>query len=207
LAARSLGWETIRVLVRHDLAGDDKATERRLIEANEDRRHLTTFQRALLKYRMWQLTSPGDSRKARGQINDELAATLHKTVRQVSRYIQLFDGPAELLNAVKDGLLLPTHGFSTLKLSSDQMQPILDLLRRRKVDKLEVRAMIKQTVASGTPKKESKPETLLNNLFKTAAELMGHASLKELLTGDQRKNVATLRRLLEKMEGRSSPAA
>ena len=128
-------------------------------------------------------------------------------MNQVSRYIQLFDGPAELLNAVKDGLLLPTHGFSTLKLSSDQMQPILDLLRRRKVDKLEVRAMIKQTVASGTPKKESKPETLLNNLFKTAVELMGHASLKELLTGDQRKNVATLRRLLEKMEGRSSPAA
>jgi ParB-like chromosome segregation protein Spo0J len=205
LAARSLGWKTIRVLVRYDLAGDEVAIEHRLIEANEDRRHLSTFERARLQYRMSQLSPKENTRKARGEINDELAKTLDKTVRQVSRYIRLFEGPQELLDAVQDGRLLVSHAFAVLKLPQRQVEPILAVLRRGEADMTVVRAMVKQAASGHQPPGKSQPAAVLAKLLSAAEELAGHeAELKKVVTGDQLNRVVKLRKLLQDVENRGS---
>lgn len=207
LAARHLGWETIRVLVRYDLQGDERAIEHRLIEANENRRHLSTFERARLQYRMWQLY-PGElTRKVRGQINAELAKTLDIVDRQVSRYIRLFDGPPELLEAVTDERLRPSHAFAVLAMPSEQAEPILAVLRDNP-ESLDVQDMIKQAVAGDKAPRTTKPAALLKQLLKAGDALAGQAAvLTGLVTADQRKQLARLRRLLGKVEGKSNSAA
>lgn len=207
MAARFLGWTTIRVLVRYDLAGDEAGIEYRLIEANEDRRHLSTFERARLQYRMFKLRSDENSRKARGEINDELANTLGITVRQVSRYIRLFDGPQELQDAVQDGRLRVSHAFAVLKLPKELAAPILEELRRADTDMAEVNAMLKQATESNKSPGKSQPAAVLAKLLKAAEELAGHeAELKKVVTDDQLTCVVKLRKLLQAVENRG-PAA
>jgi hypothetical protein len=202
--------ETIRVLIRHDLAGDEQATERRMLESNVNRRHLSRLELAKLQLRMWELSPEADTRKGRGKINHEIAATLDISERQVCRYLGLLRGPMELLYAVEDGRLKVSHAFKVVKLlkrSPELAAPILTVLRDDPGNR-EVKAMVEQASAGDKAPRPSKPAALLKKLLKVGDELAENkAVLKAPLTDDERKSVATLRRLLEKIEGRSSPAA
>lgn len=192
--------ETIRVLIRHDLAGDERAIERRLLESNENRRHLSRLERAKLQLRMGELSSKADTRKGRGQINEEIATTLNICERQVSRYLGLLRGPKELLQAVEDGRLKVSHAFAVLKLPPEQAAPIMAVLRDQPGNRA-VKAIVDEAIAGGNAPRKVKLTGLFNKLLKVADELSGQAAtLGKLLTDNQRASVAKLRRLVEKLE-------
>src|SRR6185503_17631091 len=98
-AKRLKRQQTIRVLIRHDLAGNERAIERRLLESYQSGRHLSTLERALLEYRVSQLSFHEDTGRDRGDVTKKIAKTLEITPRQVRNYVKLFKGPPELLQA------------------------------------------------------------------------------------------------------------
>jgi ParB-like chromosome segregation protein Spo0J len=106
-AAERLGWDEVRVLVRHDLAGDEAAIERRLIEANLNRRQLDALDRVRLARRMQEI----DGRKRPGglsqcdeqDLRDRVGEALGMSGRNVQRYLNILNAPMEVQRAYSGG--------------------------------------------------------------------------------------------------------
>src|SRR6516225_8645018 len=71
-AAKLLGWETLLVWVRDDLAHDPAAVERRLIEDNLNRRQLGRLAKARLYKRLRELERGGGDGRLPGEQGQDL---------------------------------------------------------------------------------------------------------------------------------------
>ena len=102
-AARRLGWKEIDVCVRNDLA-DDRAIERRLIEANRIRRQLDPLDQIRLEVRMFEIgrkREPGQlSDFQRRELRDHLAEFMNMSGRHIKRFLNILEAPMEVQHAV-----------------------------------------------------------------------------------------------------------
>jgi len=108
-AARKLGWATVTVVVRHDLAGDEAAIERRMIEANLNRRQLDVLDRVRLARRMLEIDEkkrPGGLSQCDEQdLRDRVGEALGMSGRNVQRYLNILIAPMEVQRAHSGGKL------------------------------------------------------------------------------------------------------
>jgi ParB family chromosome partitioning protein len=122
-AARRLGWSTIDVIVRNDLAdAGSVAVEQRLIDDNLMRRHLCTLTIARLYRRLKELEALREGIEVFAEdqlrLRDRLAAKLGAGVggRTLDRYERLLDAPAALQQAVQDNRLSMSKALQILSL-------------------------------------------------------------------------------------------
>lgn len=108
-AAEMLDWTEVFVVVRHDLAGDEAAIERRMIEANLNRRQLDALDRVRLARRMLEIErklKPGGlSDYAVQDLRDRLGEMLGMSGRNVQRYLNILGAPMEVQRAFSAGTL------------------------------------------------------------------------------------------------------
>jgi len=108
-AAQKLGWATVTVVVRHDLAGDEAAIERRMIEANLNRRQLDILDRVRLARRMLEIDEkkrPGGLSQCDEQdLRDRVGEALGMSGRNVQRYLNILIAPMEVQRAHSGGKL------------------------------------------------------------------------------------------------------
>ncbi len=108
-AAERLGWDEVQVLVRYDLAGDEFAIERRMIEANLHRRQLDALDRVRLARRMLEIEErrePGGlSRYDEQDLRDRIGEMLGMSGRNVQRYLNILNAPMEVQRAHSQGRL------------------------------------------------------------------------------------------------------
>jgi ParB family chromosome partitioning protein len=110
LAAKSLGWDAIDAVVRHDLQGQgEDAAEEALLEDNLCRRQLDPIEKAHGLKRLKELWSrrPNQERGglARGDFRDYLGSEFRMSGRSVDRLLRLLQAPVEVQHAVSDGRL------------------------------------------------------------------------------------------------------
>jgi len=108
-AAEKLGWDKVQVLVRHDLAGDEAAIERRMIGANLIRRQLDVLDRVRLARRMLEIKEkrrPGALSQCDEQdLRDRVGEMLGMSGRHVQRYLNILNAPMEVQRAYSGGRL------------------------------------------------------------------------------------------------------
>jgi ParB-like chromosome segregation protein Spo0J len=107
-AAKELGWKTVQVWVRDDLA-DETAVALRHIEANRERRQLDTLDQMRLEVRKLEIEK---KRKPGGLVGDDwhvlkarLENVLEKSGRSVQRYQNVLNAPMEVQDAYSKGKL------------------------------------------------------------------------------------------------------
>ena len=108
-AARKLGRAEITVWVREDLAGDERAVDRRHIEANLHRRQLAPLDRVRLARRMLEIERgcrfgvlvPHEE----GELRDRVGEVLHMSGRNAQRYLNIGAAPMEVQRAYSEGRL------------------------------------------------------------------------------------------------------
>ncbi len=108
-AARKLGWATVTVVVRYDLVGDEAAIERRMIEANLNRRQLDVLDRVRLARRMLEIDEkkrPGGLSQCDEQdLRDRVGEALGMSGRNAQRYLNILIAPMEVQRAHSEGKL------------------------------------------------------------------------------------------------------
>lgn len=107
---RQLGWETIDVTIRHDLADADAETvEQEFLSYNYTRRQLHVLDQARVALRLYQIEA-GRSRDdlrphEEPEARDRVAKRLNMTGRNLSRYWRVLRCPKPVQDAVRDGRL------------------------------------------------------------------------------------------------------
>lgn len=105
-AAEKLGWDKVRVLVRHDLAGDEAAIERRMIGANLIRRQLDVLDRVRLARRMLEIKEkrrPGALSQCDEQdLRDRVGEMLGMSGRHVQRFLNILNAPMAIQRAYSE---------------------------------------------------------------------------------------------------------
>jgi ParB-like chromosome segregation protein Spo0J len=109
-AAKLNGWTTIRGIVRDALVGDDAAIERRLVEDNLLRRHLSPLEKARCAKGLFELEKAKARSKARaagqrGKLRDKIGAKLRVSGREVNRLLRILETPSEVQLAYEAGKL------------------------------------------------------------------------------------------------------
>ena len=96
-----------RSSVRYDLAGDESAIERRMIEANLHRRQLDALDRVRLARRMLEIEErrePGGlSQYDEQDLRDRIGEALGMSGRNVQRYLNILNAPMEVQRAHSEG--------------------------------------------------------------------------------------------------------
>jgi ParB/RepB/Spo0J family partition protein len=113
-AAEILGWKTIDVIVRDDLAeAGEAATVEEMIRDNLDRRQLGPIDIARCYHEVRRLHSrcPWDLEwEQKADLRDQLAARFGKSGRTLDRYRRLLKTPRVVQDAVQDGRLTLSLG-------------------------------------------------------------------------------------------------
>jgi len=127
-AAKLLGWEQIRVVIREDLGEvDSPAVINHLIADNVMRRQLDDLSLARC-YRGLKEIASEDTEKSgdNGDLRDQLAARLgcDKSGRTMDRLVRLLDLPLPLQDAITRGELTKDQGAKILKLPKAQQNEI-----------------------------------------------------------------------------------
>jgi ParB family chromosome partitioning protein len=134
-AAKLLGWTTITVWVRDDLAQDPAAAERRLIEDNLNRGQLGPLATA----RCYRGLKELDRKRAgealpdfeRKELRDRIGQRLGFSGRTLDRYLRVLEGtPLEVQNAVEAGTLAMTVAEKVAGLKGPQREEIARLIRK-----------------------------------------------------------------------------
>lgn len=121
-AARRLGWETIRVRVRHDLV-DAEAIEERLIDDNATRRHMGPCGLARCVARLKELARKRGTSSKSGGLRDWLEKQFPgRSGRTLERHLKLLELPIEFQRAVDQGGLGIMAALAVLKLPEDEQQ-------------------------------------------------------------------------------------
>jgi ParB-like chromosome segregation protein Spo0J len=110
-AARQLGWKTLKVNVRHDLAGArPAAVESALIKDNLFRRHLSPMGRVRCYVRVTQAESGEYSKGWPSQRMIQVVADrLGMSPRNLSRYLRIMGAPPEVQAAFERGEITLTE--------------------------------------------------------------------------------------------------
>lgn len=108
-AAQRNGRADVLVRVRHDLAGDEGAIERRMIEANLTRRQLDGLDRVRLARRLEEIgrgVKPGGlDQGAQQDLRDRVGEALGMSGRNVQRYLNVLGAPMAVQRAYSSGAL------------------------------------------------------------------------------------------------------
>jgi ParB/RepB/Spo0J family partition protein len=134
-AARLLGWETLQVWVRDDLADDPAAVERRLIEDNLNRRQLGRLAKARLYKRLRELERGGGDGRLPGEqgqdLRDRLGERLGVSGRTLDRCRRIVERtPLEVQDAVDAGRLPLTLAGEVANLNRAQREKIGNEIRQ-----------------------------------------------------------------------------
>ena len=108
-AAERLGWPEVTVWVRDDLAGDEYAAERRMIEDNRDRRQLDMLDQVRIAKRLVELKRqkpPGGlTGHQQHDTRDLIAQEVGRTGRHIQRYMNVLKSLMEIQRLVSTGKL------------------------------------------------------------------------------------------------------
>jgi ParB/RepB/Spo0J family partition protein len=134
-AARLLGWETLQVWVRDDLADDPAAVERRLIEDNLNRRQLGRLAKARLYKRLRELERGGWDGRLPGEqgqdLRDRLGERLGVSGRTLDRCRRIVERtPLEVQDAVDAGRLPLTLAGQVANLNQTLREKISNEIRQ-----------------------------------------------------------------------------
>jgi len=132
-AAEMLGWDEVMVMVRYDLAGDEFAIERRMIEANLHRRQLDPLDRVRLARRMLEIgqrREPGGlSQYAEQDLRDRVGEALGMSGRNVQRYLNILNAPMEVQRAHSEGRLSMKLAEKVARLGEVEREQIAAAIR------------------------------------------------------------------------------
>jgi ParB-like chromosome segregation protein Spo0J len=130
LAAKLLGWETMRCRVRYDLArAGDEAVEEYLLRDNFNRRQLTPLAAARV-YRRLKALAKKTGRKIKGDVRDFISRRFGKSGRTLDRWARLLDAPIDVQNAVSDGKLKLLDGCRVVELPEEVQANIAEKIRQ-----------------------------------------------------------------------------
>lgn len=201
-AAQMLGWTEIACIVRHDLAADPVASERRLISDNMLRRQLSQIDRVRLATRCWELDGAGDGIRSadarRAALVKYLASTLGMTDRNARRYLSIVDLPLSIQQAFGRGELRITLAERLAKLPKTAVSEISKAIeagtapakavapycasaRTSSVEKLEAWLQAGSLIAAS----HGKPSDLAKRMRNPAAALEAIRVISPLLDGLQ----------------------
>lgn len=168
--ARRLGWATVKVVVRNDLAElGDAACEARLLEANRTHRRLKPLEKARMFERLREL--------GRGDHSEQLAEELDLSVRQLRRLCRLLRAPIEVQKAVDDKRLTQKAAERVADAGPQQQQQVAELIRqgrpaqfavtkvlgfptRDKPSRLKIQRLWRDFLARGRDLRDLGPEAL-----------------------------------------------
>lgn len=122
-----LGWTEVAVVVRHDLIGE-KEIERRLVECNFNRRHLSLLEQARCYKYLKELSPPAAKRGDSGDLRDQLGKRMGKSGRSLDRLLPLLDLPPEIQRAVDDKKIPIKRATLLAKLPRESLDPIVDAI-------------------------------------------------------------------------------
>ncbi len=189
-AAMLLGWETIDVVVRHDLAGQgEEAAERRLIEDNLDRRQMGPLAIARCYRALKTLGRRRGDRlcdSARLEVRDQIGKRLGVSGRTLDRHLRVLEcTPPEVQHAVEAGLLPVTVAEKIAGLNKSQKEQIAKAIREGGKPAVVVRGFLRP--ANGTHKEPVNAvvaflrglERAVNDLEGRYAQLKIHLSAAE----------------------------
>lgn len=161
-AARRLGWESVRVLVRHDLAAQgETAIERRFWKANLVRRQLSLSDMVRMYVRLRRLSPRGSQRRGQGALRDELAKRFQLTGRSLDRWAIIYEGPAEIRQAVESKQLpLVKAGKLLTTLDEQQLAEVVSQLQ----DDADPRVVA--DAALGTISRNAKPASITSRALR-----------------------------------------
>ena len=129
-AALALGWKTIRVVVRYDLAGDEAAIERRMILANMNRRQLDQLARVRIVRRRVELDGPADAPgRDERDLRDRIGEMLGMSGRNVQRYLNILGTSMAIQRAHTTGRLSLTQAARVARLDGDVRSRIDEAIR------------------------------------------------------------------------------
>lgn len=131
-AVRRLGWETVPVIVRYDLAAaGDVAAEEYLIEDNLLRRHLTMMGKAKCVARLVELEEGrAVGPLARQTLRNKVGARLGLSDKSVSRYMLLSKAPSPLQRAFDAGAVTLVQGCRAACLPPPAMKKLVAALQQ-----------------------------------------------------------------------------
>jgi ParB-like chromosome segregation protein Spo0J len=122
-AAKLLGWTNIKVKIRRDLDGDDRAVKLRIIDTNLPRKHLAPIDRARLVVCKLQLEADKSGRPSdlmQETCSKEIAKSLGRTYtyRHATRLFKIVTKtPRPVQDAVAEGRLTTDEGVKIAALS------------------------------------------------------------------------------------------
>ena len=134
-AAEVLGWETVAVVVRDDLAhANSDEIECEMIDANLHRRQLGVLEVARLYARLRQIARGWDADEFFGAVKQDVRDRLAKRLGNVSgrtldRYLRLLLTPREVQDAVSRQELAMSAALRVAKLSADDKATIAAAIR------------------------------------------------------------------------------
>jgi ParB/RepB/Spo0J family partition protein len=130
-AARKLGWDSLEVIVRHELAEQgEKAIEYRLLEDDLTRRQLHPLDQAGHLLRLKQLTTRKGqlSGAEKESLRDQLGKRLGMSGRNLDRYFQILRAPFAVQQAFRRGrislVLAARVAMFPIKIQQDIAQQI-----------------------------------------------------------------------------------
>jgi ParB-like chromosome segregation protein Spo0J len=161
-AARQLGWESVRVLVRHDLAAQGEAAiAQRFWAANLVRRQLSLGDMVRMYVRLRRLSPRGSQRRGQGALRDELAKRFQLTGRSLDRWVNIYEGPAEIRQAVESKQLpLVKAGKLLTTLDEQQLAEVVSQLQ----DDADPRVVA--DAALGTISRNAKPASITSRALR-----------------------------------------
>jgi len=175
-AARSLSWDTISAVVRHDLgAADSPAVVEHLIQANLQRRHMDDLAIARSYQRLKQIELATGRTRGSGKVRDAIAARLpgNHSGRTLDRLERLLELPRDIQDMISAGSLTKSNAEKILQLTEDDQQIAYERLR----DGVPVSRVLADrglVRPSSTPSTAKKAEDLIGFLADNLDELQQH---------------------------------
>ena len=138
-AAKHNGWTEIKVVVRYDLVGNDKAIEEEFLEDNYMRRQLSPLERARCAKRLLELAEDDkltDRQQAalRRKIYAKIGRLFDRSGKTVERWLHILETPLEVQLAFSADKLKVTLADRVYGLDQDIQQKIAAEIKSRGVE-------------------------------------------------------------------------
>jgi ParB/RepB/Spo0J family partition protein len=206
-AAKLLGWDQVDVWVRHDLADDPVAVERRLIEDNLHRRQLGPMGKARCYLRLKELE--GGDRGGRlpdhewKDLRDRLGKRLGGSGRNLDRYLRILNcTPQEVQDAVEAGRLPLTLAYQVVGLKVPQKELIARQIREGGNPKTVVTRAVGKKDSKHKRARDAKA-AFLKALERGRADLNGRVQEVGWVTAEEQKTLQEGANLIKSLQQRA----